>query len=314
MFVMANGVSTADQPVHLFACCDPDLQAKVTATDDNILSSNIDEMLKLLRSLSVVPVAINVQRSELLRMQQQPGEAIRTFFSRVRGKAITCRLQLECAEEHTGEPRCVSVNYTNDIIKHVVIAGIYNEDVRRDVYGIQDADTMSVHNLIAFIESKEVAREATQAAGSVNVMSQFKKSKAQPEKIQAQHGKVQQGTCSSCKKTFELFRKMRNGKFNKKPFKECYECFKMKSVNTVDQAYSDTDAVTFDLALIDKGSDQSMEVELIAGVESTSKYIPYQLFKENEWISQASSPHPKVNLLISTEESDYARFGYHYPQ
>ena len=176
MFVMANGVSTADQPVQLFACCDPDLQAKVTATDDNILSSNIDEMLKLLRSLSVVPVAINVQRSELLRMQQQPGEAISTFFSRVRGKAITCRFQLECV-------RCVSVNYTNDIIKHVVIAGIYNEDIRRDVYGIQDADTMSVHNLIAFIESKEVAREATQAAGSVNVMSQFKKSKAQPEKI-----------------------------------------------------------------------------------------------------------------------------------
>ena len=138
MFVMANGVSTADQPVQLFACCDPDLRAKVTATDDNIPSSNIDEMLKLLRSLSVVPVAINVQRSELLRMQQQPGEAIRTFFSRVRGKAITCRFQIEC----------VSVNYTNDIIKHVVIAGIYNEDVRQDVYGIQDADTMSVHSNI----------------------------------------------------------------------------------------------------------------------------------------------------------------------
>ena len=91
------------------------------------------------------------------------------------------------------------------------------------------------------------------------------------------------------------------------------KCFKMKSVNTVDQAYSDTDAVTFDLALIDKGSGQSMEVELIAGVESTSKYIPHQIFKENEWISQAAPPHPKVNLLISTEESDYARFGYHFP-
>ena len=71
--------------MQLFACCDLDLRSKVTSTNDDFNNCTVAEMLELLHSLSVLPVAIVVQRSELLRMFQQPGESIRSFYSRVRG-------------------------------------------------------------------------------------------------------------------------------------------------------------------------------------------------------------------------------------
>ena len=83
MFVEANHISNADQLVQLFACCDLDLRSKVTSTNDDFNNCTVAEMLELLHSLSVLPVAIVVQRSELLRMFQQPGESIRSFYSRV---------------------------------------------------------------------------------------------------------------------------------------------------------------------------------------------------------------------------------------
>ena len=41
-------------------------------------------------------LAISVQRTELSKMQQGHGEPIRSFYCRVRGKAINCKFQVEC--------------------------------------------------------------------------------------------------------------------------------------------------------------------------------------------------------------------------
>ena len=53
--------------VQLFACCHNDLRAKVTCTVENI-SNPVDEILKLLHNLAVIPIVINsVQRFEVVR-------------------------------------------------------------------------------------------------------------------------------------------------------------------------------------------------------------------------------------------------------
>ena len=253
IFVQANGVVAGDQPIHLFACCDNDLRAKVTCTNENVLESSVDQMLELFHSLAVVPVAISVQRSELLQIPQSPGESIRTFFSRVRGKAVTCRFQLECKEAHAGvDPnRHVYVNYANEIIRHVLIAGLYDEDIKRDVFGVIDVDKMALNDLVSFIEGKEVAREAT-SMPNVNSMSQFKKQKRNTE-VQSQMADVKMGKCTKCNKMFPVFKKMSNGKWNNKPFKACQECWRKgkASIQGISQG-DDCDAVTFALSLINE--------------------------------------------------------------
>ena len=67
VFVQANSVSVADRPIQLFACCDSELRSKVTCTNEGVLDCTVYEILELLHTLSVLPVAIGVQRSELLK-------------------------------------------------------------------------------------------------------------------------------------------------------------------------------------------------------------------------------------------------------
>ena len=126
LFTEANSVSIEDQPVQLFACCDTDLRAKATSTNEKILDSSVEEMLVYLHKLSVVPVAIFVQRTELLRMTQSSDEPIRAFFSRVRGKSLICRFRMNCPYQHANDmaDKAVFINYTDEIIRHVVIAGL----------------------------------------------------------------------------------------------------------------------------------------------------------------------------------------------
>ena len=93
IFVRGNDVAVVDRTVQLYSSCDMGLKTKLTAMHQNILDQPVDEVLKLLKDITVTPVALTVKRNELLQMQQDAGEKIRTFYSRVKGKAITCKFR-----------------------------------------------------------------------------------------------------------------------------------------------------------------------------------------------------------------------------
>ena len=183
-------------------------------------------------------------------MQQSPGELIRTFYSRVRGKAITCRFRLKCGADHLVPNRDTFVDYTNEIIRQVLIAGLYDEDVKRDVFGITNVDQMVLNDLVKFIEGKEVAREAT-CSSNVSAISQFKR-----KKQSVRSGERTQVKCATCSRLFPAFKKMANGKWNKKPFRECQECWKKgrssgaQSVQGISQ--DDGESVSFNISLINE--------------------------------------------------------------
>ena len=75
---------------------------------------------------SVIPVATCVQRTELLQLHQE-----RAFTARVRGKAETCAYiaVCECGKD---------VDYTDHIIRDVLINGIYDSHIRRETLGMPD--------------------------------------------------------------------------------------------------------------------------------------------------------------------------------
>ena len=83
-----------------------------------------------MKALDVMPTATGVLRAKLLDMKQKQDEPYRSFSSRVRGKAETCAFLTVS--------RCVcgvsnSVDYTDQIIRDVLISGIYDTDIRRDI-------------------------------------------------------------------------------------------------------------------------------------------------------------------------------------
>ena len=308
MFVQANGVLAIDQHVQLFACCDSELRSKVTCTDDNILGHSTAEFLELLHNLTVILVAISVQRTELLKMQQGHGEPIRSFYSRVGGKAINCKFQVECTEPHvdTTQDRHFYVSYSNEI-RHVILAGLSDTEVGRDVFRYEHLDTMSVNDLIVLIEGKEMARDATVVGQpSVNIVSQFKKSKADQTKRLAPS---QTGKCNRCKTTFNLF-KMRNGKYNKRPFTECQDCWRkahpFRQVSNYDDHQADASAVSFEIAVINK--------EFLPPSEINKNVLPHHVFEDGDSLMKLAQPHPTVELMLCTENKDYQDFGFPSPK
>lgn len=56
-------------------------------------SSQLPHVLKILKAIAVVPVALGVLRSDLLAMRQDPDELFQIFSARVQGKAETCEFR-----------------------------------------------------------------------------------------------------------------------------------------------------------------------------------------------------------------------------
>eukprot|EP00111_Clytia_hemisphaerica_P004367 TCONS_00012481-protein len=117
-----------------------------------IMNRPTDELLALMRSLAVVAVATCVTRTELMNMIQQLDEQFRIFASRVRGKAVTCDYKTKCTCNNT-------VDFTDSIIRDILIAGIVDSDIRREILGVKDILDTPINDIIALVESKEMARD-----------------------------------------------------------------------------------------------------------------------------------------------------------
>ena len=56
----------------------------------NAVISTEENLLKIIKQMAVIPVAISVRRADLLNTKQDQGENVRAFYAKVRGKAATC--------------------------------------------------------------------------------------------------------------------------------------------------------------------------------------------------------------------------------
>ena len=85
-------------------------------------------------------------------------------------KTDTCAFSTDCS--------CgLRVNYTVHMIRDTLLNGISDFDIRREILGTTDILTMAVNNVIALVESIEMARNAIPAP-NVSVASPFRRQKA----------------------------------------------------------------------------------------------------------------------------------------
>ena len=86
--VFKTGTDIADglDSIQLFQCAEESLGDAMFMVDFNITAKSTNDVLELLKSLTVISDAIG----GLLGMKQKRDESFRTFSSRVRGKAETC--------------------------------------------------------------------------------------------------------------------------------------------------------------------------------------------------------------------------------
>ena len=123
------------------------------------MSKPTSGVMGAMKSLAVIVVATGVMRAELVRMQQERDESFRAFAARVRGKAETCAYITKCT--------CLrEVDFTDSIIRDVLIAGIAELDIRREVLGTSAILERAANDVISLVEGKEMARNALPSSAS----------------------------------------------------------------------------------------------------------------------------------------------------
>ena len=117
-FRIGSDISDTAAPMQLFQCASEALGNLLLKSDPMLTTKSMKDLLTVMRSLAVIPVARGVSRADLTQMSQSFDEPIRTFAARVRGKAEICGF--------TTSARCqcgqrVSADYTEEVIRDVLL-------------------------------------------------------------------------------------------------------------------------------------------------------------------------------------------------
>lgn len=144
------------QSLLLFQCASKSLRSLFLEANPNIRITDCspEVVLEKLRQLAVVPPTSKIiARADLMQMTQDNDELFRTFFLRVQGRAEICRFstkhKCQCGVES-------AVNYTNDVIKAVIVTGIRDESMRTSVLDTEDIDEKNLEDIIFLVERKEM--------------------------------------------------------------------------------------------------------------------------------------------------------------
>ena len=213
-YCQGSRISPDLQSLQLFQCASQALGNLLLMSKPHITSCFPDVVLEELRRLAVIPTSKGVARAALMKMTQDNNELFRTFAARVQGKAQVCgftaKQSCKCGEELT-------LNYTSEVIKDVIVAGIADEGIRTSLLETEDLEGKALNTIIAMLERKEKAKSAYRAA-TISAVSTFKR-QIKPSTQKPPSASIKT-PCPRCKKPFQRF----NGR-NVKPFDICLNTF-----------------------------------------------------------------------------------------
>ena len=268
-FRQGSDISEAAAPTQLFQCASEPLGDLLLKSDPALTSRSTREVLAAMRSIAVIPVARGVTRAELTQMSQSCDEPIRTFAARVRGKAEKCgfttSVRCDCGKE-------LSVDYTAETVRDVILAGINDNDIRREALSAQNLQSETINSVSCFIESRKMARNATPSS-SLSTMSSYRKEKQTNQDSSS-------ALCPECAKPYQRFRQKPGGGVNRQPYKQCIDCWR---TNKQKQGESRKNPPKPSNARSDIKAIESDHVTQISAVEN-------------------SSGHPKVTISVGFAE------------
>ena len=304
-FKDGSQIDDASAPSQLFQCAGPDLGDRLLTSDANIASKTVAQILATMRSLAVVPIAASVLRSELLQVRQDRDESFRAFAARVRGKAEACAFFARCQHQcQCGEVCTGNVDYTDNVIRDILLNGIYDLDIRRDVLGTRDIIETPVNDVVALVEGKEMARNALPSSSQSAVSTFRRQQKAttvQPTPLQVDRSK--HGQCPDCHKSYQLFTQGAKG-WNSKPHALCIDCWRARrrrkrQSEIRQQPSSEMQAVESDLI----SQLSANHCSAIAHGDINVISLDHHVFSKGEWKRAHLRDHPKVQITIALDKS-----------
>lgn len=309
-FVIGSGIDPNNCSSQLFQCACPALGDSLLKSNPTIISRSTSEVMAAMKLLAVVVVAPGVARAELMSMRQLRDEPFRAFTSRVRGKAETCAYVTKC--------QCTAdVDFTDCLVKDVLLAGIADTDIRREVLGMPSILDQSVNDIISFVESREMARNAMPASNMA--VSSFKRERV----FKTQPGTTDMTTpsetssvpCVECKKLFYPFIHTSRG-WNTKPYKFCQNCHKKRQAqrkSATNNGFHATESNNTAESFIQISTIESRDTKHQTNFGDVNLPTPHQTFTKGQWRRARFLNHPRTDVTLSVDKSDYIAFGRKCP-
>ena len=319
MFIQGSGIDEASATAQLFQCASQSLGDSLLKSDAEIVSK------PLLELLAVIPLATGLLRSDLMQMRQLRDERFCAFAARVRGKADTCSFTVDCI--------CgLKVSYTDHMIRDTILNGIADDEIHREILGSADVLTRAVNEIVALVESKEIAHNAVPptevtSVSAVqrlhNVDHRTRRNATPPKESNNSPAQSKQSRCPLCQRLYQLYEKELRG-WNTKPYTLCIECYRtqkhqrrhlapqadpsppepglqtLKVTSCTDPQLS---SVRTNHGPVLRQRPNQFRMPLSVMHRNATMQGPHYVFKDGQWAPAHMKEHPKVQVTISVDRA-----------
>ena len=198
------------------------------------------------------------------------------------------------------------MDYTANVIKDVIVLGIVDPDIQKDVLAWEELDEKDDKAVVAFVETKELAQNAwmsSQSSAATAGLSSYRRETAQQSNDASFKAKLaMKGRCFVCKKDISPYKKYQSGGINKKPHTLCTKCFKSKAGQR-----SKVDAVQGSEGSGKSDSDTVSSFYLCAN-ENEPHGAPAPDLQGGEFLSVTAAGRPEVGMRADASNPDALLF------
>ena len=207
---------------YLLGCLPEEVRKDVQAATNNAHTMTEEQLLATVKQYAVLQRAVSSMKMDLYGMKQDDGEPIRKFYARVQNLARQCQLTVPCPEIGCRNHTAPFISYADEIVKQVVLCGIADQDIKKEVLGTTGINAKSLTETLGLIEDKETAARSTVNNGAAAHTTTYKKIAASDKRLQST------GKCEKCAKSFNNKKvRSRRGQDDKiSTFTLCMECWR----------------------------------------------------------------------------------------
>ena len=132
---------------------------------------NEARILVAVKEVAVALIPISMLRTEVMGARQQHLEQFKAFVSRIHKLSIDCHFVMSCAQAvgdamTCNQPDCNGREYTDEIVKNVMLNGIYDSEIRQQVLAETDVHRKSNAMITLWVEQHKRACSAVSVVAS----------------------------------------------------------------------------------------------------------------------------------------------------
>ena len=192
------------------------------------------------------------------------------------------------------------------MMRDVLIAGIYDADIRREVLGVEGIVDRSVNEIISLLEKKEMARDANIVTGNTFTISSRQEAGSifRAPKVTCPPSGFLGPNFEICRNCFRSRRNQQKSKFSNPPLVS--GIFEQGSDSL--QIISQISAVSSPVA--GPWISSSIHVESLSSDISKSRKLcltrlDHHIFSSEEWKRARFMEHPSMTFTLSVRKADY---------